>query len=61
MAVFYFQSLPYVNPPKDNVMRESLINATGMLVHFTDSFTPIINGYDLENHNVVAQDADIVS
>lgn len=61
MAVFYFQSLPYVNPLKDNVMRESLINATGMLVHFTDSFTPIINGHDLDHHNVVAQDADIVS
>lgn len=57
MAVFYFQSLPYVNPLMDTVMRESLLNETGMLVHFTTSFSPIINGSNLDKHNVVGTNA----
>lgn len=57
MAVFYFQSLPYINPLMDTVMRESLLNETGMLVHFTTSFSPIINGRDLGKHNVVGTNA----
>lgn len=61
MAVFYFQSLPYVNPLMDNVIRESLITETGMLMNFTNTFTPLVNGNNLQRHNIVAQDADMIS
>lgn len=66
MAVFLFQDIPYINPPNDNTIRESLINATGF-IDFTNSYTPINNdaplnnGNGLSQHNVVAQDADLIS
>lgn len=60
MSAFYYQSNPTVNTSNDNVIRESIINETGVIT-FDDSvlhrYTPISNGSDIWLHNVVAQDA----
>jgi len=36
----------------DNAIRESIINATGV-INFTTSFTPVIHGNNIIKHNVV--------
>jgi len=40
----------------DNTIRESIINATGQ-IDFVDTYSPIVNGFDLAQHNVVGPNA----
>jgi len=47
-----------VDEPKDNAIRESIINDTGVITFdASHSFTPIAHGLGLAKHTVVAADA----
>ena len=48
-----------VDEPNDNVIRESIINDTGV-INFINSFTPIAHGVGLTKHNVVSSDASFI-
>jgi hypothetical protein len=50
-----------VDEPKDNAIRESIINDTGLITFdLTHSFTPIAHGLLLTKHTVVAADASAI-
>jgi len=51
MAIFYYSGMQ-VDEFMDNAIRESIINATGV-INFTTSFTPVIHGNNIIKHNVV--------
>lgn len=62
IAVFYY-SWMQVDTSKDNAIRESVINDTGIITLDASSlhqFTPIDNGANLTQHNVVASDASAI-
>ncbi len=58
IAVFYYSGMQ-VDEPKDNAIRESIINNTWTIT-FENSRTPIVNGSHLTKHNVVAADANAI-
>ena len=57
-AVFYYSGMQ-IDYPNDTVFRESVVNDTWN-ISFA-AFSPISNGYNLNKHNVVGQDADFIS
>lgn len=58
ITVFYYSGMQ-IDETRDNAIRESIINETGV-IDFTNSFTPIANGGDLNQHTVVGSDASII-
>lgn len=55
ISVFYYSGMQ-IDDANDNVIRESIINQTGV-IDFTNSYTPIVHGTRLGQHNVVGQNA----
>ena len=50
-----------IDESKDNAIRESIINETGVIAfEIGNPFSPINNGDDLTQHNVVGIDADTI-
>jgi hypothetical protein len=50
-----------VDEPKDNAIRESIINETGLVTFdLAHQFTPISHGLGLTKHNVVSADASVI-
>lgn len=56
ISVFYYSGMQ-VDTYKDNAIRESIINATGNIT-FANSFSPVLNGANLSQHNVVSVQAN---
>lgn len=56
IAVFYYSGMQ-IDDRLDNTIRESIINATG-LIALIDTYTPVTNGFDLALHNVVGPNAN---
>lgn len=60
IAVFYYSGMQ-VDEAKDNAIRESIINATGVITFDTSHhFTPIVHWLGLTKHTVVAADASAI-
>ncbi|MCX6825144.1 MAG: hypothetical protein NTY80_02865 [candidate division SR1 bacterium] len=62
LSVFYYSGMQ-VDERKDNAIRESLINTTGIIafdVSSPHSFSPVDNGFDLTQHTVVGPDANYI-
>lgn len=55
ISVFYYSGMQ-VDESKDNAIRESIINETGV-INLSKSFTPITHGTSLYKHNVVGANA----
>ncbi len=58
ISVFYYSGMQ-IDTLKDNSLRESLINQTGVLT-WENSYSFVTNGQSLTKHNVVGADADSI-